>query len=87
MIPAKGFYGLKTGSDEFFRYTAPKIVKCQVYESSQKIFLDEMSAPFPSVILESGTAQMPQVRVLFTLLLPLGQNYNTLALKTIRINT
>jgi hypothetical protein len=59
MIPAKGFYGLKTGSDEFFRYTAPKIVKCQVYESSQKIFLDEMSAPFPSVILESGTAQMP----------------------------
>ena len=61
MIPAKGFYGLKTGSDEFFRYTAPKIVKCQVYESSQKIFLDEMSAPFPSVILESGTAQMPHI--------------------------
>ena len=61
MIPAKGFYGLKTGSDEFFRYTAPKIVKCQVYESSQKIFLDEMSAPFPSVILESGTAQMPLI--------------------------
>ena len=58
MAPARGDYRLKTGADEFFRYSAPKIVKYRVSESSKKIFCDEISAPFSPVNLESVTAQM-----------------------------
>jgi hypothetical protein len=58
MAPAWGDYRLKTGADEFFRYSAPKIVKYRVSESSKKIFCDEISAPFSPVNLESVTAQM-----------------------------
>ena len=58
MAPARGGYRLKTGADEFFRYSAPKIVKYRVSESSKKIFCDEISAPFSPVNLESVAAQM-----------------------------
>jgi hypothetical protein len=58
-----GGYRLKTGADEFFRYSAPKIVKYRVSESSKKIFCDEISAPFSPVNLESVTAQMSLMEV------------------------
>jgi hypothetical protein len=37
MTPARGIYCLKVGVEEFFRYSAPKIVRCRVCESCKKI--------------------------------------------------
>jgi hypothetical protein len=36
----------KTGPDSFFRYPAPKIVKCRISESSKKIILRQNIRPF-----------------------------------------
>jgi len=45
MTPARGTYCLKTGSDEFFRYSAPKIVKCRVSEPFKKIIFETKYPP------------------------------------------